>query len=126
MLSGKAAIVTGGARGIGAGIARVLASQGARVAILDLDAVEAEKTAASLPSPGMALACDAADEATVDSAVRSVVERFGGLDILVGKTRASKTTIARRDHWRAGRGGATSSPDSLPPSRAIAVLVLAG
>jgi NAD(P)-dependent dehydrogenase (short-subunit alcohol dehydrogenase family) len=43
MLGAKTAIVTGGARGIGAGIARVLAAQGARVAILDLDGAEAEK-----------------------------------------------------------------------------------
>jgi NAD(P)-dependent dehydrogenase (short-subunit alcohol dehydrogenase family) len=75
--------VTGGARGIGAGIARVLASQGARVAILDLDGTEAEKTAAALPAPGMAVACDVAVEADTAKAVRSVVERFSGLDIVV-------------------------------------------
>jgi len=61
VLTGKLAIVTGGARGIGAGIARVMASQGARVAVLDLDGAEAEKTTAGLPTPGMALACDVAD-----------------------------------------------------------------
>jgi NAD(P)-dependent dehydrogenase (short-subunit alcohol dehydrogenase family) len=83
MLLDKLAIVTGGARGIGAGIARVLASQGARVAILDLDGLEAEKTAAALPAPGMALACDVADEAEAGKAVTTVTERFGGLDILV-------------------------------------------
>jgi NAD(P)-dependent dehydrogenase (short-subunit alcohol dehydrogenase family) len=83
MLTGKTAIVTGGARGIGAGIARVLAAQGARVAILDLDGAEAEKTAAALPAPGMALACDVAAEADTAKAVRSVVDRFGGLDIVV-------------------------------------------
>ena len=54
MLAGKRALITGGARGIGAGIARVMASQGARVAILDLDGAEADKTVASLPTPGMA------------------------------------------------------------------------
>ena len=83
MLGAKTAIVTGGARGIGAGIARVLAAQGARVAILDLDGAEAEKTAAALPAPGIAVVCDVADEAAAAKAVRSVVERFGGLDIVV-------------------------------------------
>jgi len=83
MLTGKTAIVTGGARGIGAGIARVLASQGAQVAVLDLDGAEAEKTAAALAVPGLAVACDVAIEAETAKAVRSVVERFGGLDILV-------------------------------------------
>jgi len=83
MVTGKLAIVTGGARGIGAGIARVLGSQGARVAILDLDLAEAEKTAASLAVPGIAVACDAAAEHEAAKAVQIVVERFGGLDIAV-------------------------------------------
>jgi NAD(P)-dependent dehydrogenase (short-subunit alcohol dehydrogenase family) len=83
MLKGKTAIVTGGARGIGAGIARVLASHGARVAVLDLDGAEAEKTAAALASPGIAVACDVAVEADTAKAVRSVVDSFGGLDIVV-------------------------------------------
>jgi NAD(P)-dependent dehydrogenase (short-subunit alcohol dehydrogenase family) len=61
----------------------VMASQGARVAVLDLDRAEAEKTAAGLPQPGMALACDVAVEAEVAAAVRTVAERFGGLDVLV-------------------------------------------
>jgi NAD(P)-dependent dehydrogenase (short-subunit alcohol dehydrogenase family) len=90
MLSGKTAIVTGGARGIGAGIARVLATHGARVAIVDLDGLEAEKTAAALPAPGIALACDVAVEADAAKAVRSVVDRFGGLDIVVNNAGAGR------------------------------------
>ena len=83
MLTNKVALVTGGARGIGAAIARAMAGQGARVALLDLDGTEAEKTAAGLPTPGMALACDVAVEADVRAAVQAMVERLGGLDILV-------------------------------------------
>ena len=83
MLTGKTAMVTGGARGIGAGIARVLASQGARVAVLDLDGAEAEKTATALPTPGLAVGCDVAVEADTAKALRAVVDTFGGLDIVV-------------------------------------------
>ena len=60
-----------------------MASQGARVALLDLDGAEAEKTAAALPTPGLAVACDAAVEADTTKAVTTVAERLGGLDILV-------------------------------------------
>ena len=83
MLAGKIAVVTGGARGIGAGIARVLAAQGARVAVLDLDVREAEKTAAALAVPGMAIACDVAVEADTANAVQGVIDELGGLDIVV-------------------------------------------
>jgi NAD(P)-dependent dehydrogenase (short-subunit alcohol dehydrogenase family) len=83
MVGGKVAIITGGARGIGAGIASVMAGQGARVALLDRDGAEAEAIAAALPTPGLAVACDAAAEPDVAAAVQAAVDRFGGLDILV-------------------------------------------
>jgi NAD(P)-dependent dehydrogenase (short-subunit alcohol dehydrogenase family) len=93
MLTGKLAIVTGGARGIGAGIARALAGQGARVALLDLDGPEAEKTAAALPVLGLGVACDAADEAAVTAAVGMVVERFGGLHVVVNNAGVGRGPI---------------------------------
>jgi NAD(P)-dependent dehydrogenase (short-subunit alcohol dehydrogenase family) len=83
MLASKVALITGGARGIGAGIARTMASQGGRVALLDLDGAEAEKAAAGLSTPGMAFACDVGVETDVAAVVQTVVERLGGLDILV-------------------------------------------
>ena len=83
MLGGKLAIVTGAARGIGAGIAHVLARQGARVAILDLDGAEAERTAAALAIPGIALACDVADEKAATDGVETVAKALGGVDLVV-------------------------------------------
>ncbi len=69
-------VITGGAGGIGAALARRYAAQGAHVAILDLEAAE--------PVPdGLALVCDVTDETACASAIESVVESFGGIDVLV-------------------------------------------
>jgi NAD(P)-dependent dehydrogenase (short-subunit alcohol dehydrogenase family) len=106
MLEGKVAVVTGGARGIGAGIARVLARQGARVAVLDLDGLEAEKTAAALPTAGMAVTCDVAVEADAAKAIQLVAERLGGLDALInnaGAGRGPREPVATRPPGTAGR-----------------------
>src|ERR1041384_2778479 len=100
MLGGKLAIVTGGARGIGAGIAQVLARQGARVAILDLDGLEAEKTAAGLAVPGIALACDVGDDADSAKGVQWVAERVRGVDIVVNNAGG-------------GRGPRTEAPQPI-------------
>lgn len=82
-LKNKVAIVTGGARGIGAGIARCLAGEGARLALIDVDGPEAEATAATLGSEAIGLAADVSLETQAGDAVEKVVQRLGGLDILV-------------------------------------------
>jgi 3-oxoacyl-[acyl-carrier protein] reductase len=79
----RTALVTGAARGIGLAIAARLASQGARVALLDLDGAAAEAAARKLGGEILAIAADVSRTADVDAAVRRVVERWGRLDILV-------------------------------------------
>lgn len=85
-LNDKVAIITGGSRGIGKGIATVMAKQGAKIAIADLLKEEAEKTVKELQSSGataMAVQTDICDFEQVKSMVSQVKEKFGSIDILV-------------------------------------------
>ncbi|MET7655914.1 MULTISPECIES: SDR family oxidoreductase [unclassified Streptomyces] len=75
-LAGLTAVVTGGASGIGLATARLLAAQGAEVAVLDLDP-------SGVPQPLLALKADVTDDASVRAATQEAAGRLGGLDILV-------------------------------------------
>ena len=92
-LDGKVAIVTGGARGIGAGIARCLAREGAAVAVFDLDGVAAAETAATLAEAAMSLACDVADEAAVQQSIAEVAQKLGRIDILANNAGAGRAPM---------------------------------
>ena len=85
LLDGKVAIVTGAAsaRGIGKGTARLFASHGARVVILDLDADAATAAAAELGPQHGGFACDVTDKAACVRTASEVVKRTGRIDILV-------------------------------------------
>jgi NAD(P)-dependent dehydrogenase (short-subunit alcohol dehydrogenase family) len=86
-LAGKAALVTGGSRGIGAAVARALAAAGADVAITYLNSRQAaEHVAAEIRARGVrarSVQADQADPAAASAVVRQVADEFGRLDILV-------------------------------------------
>ncbi|MDR3468261.1 MAG: SDR family oxidoreductase [Xanthobacteraceae bacterium] len=82
-LKDKSALVTGGASGFGAEIARRYAREGARVVILDLNGEGARKVAAEAGNGAMALAGDVTRQADITAAVTRAVDAFGRLDIVV-------------------------------------------
>lgn len=81
-LTGRVALVTGGAQGLGEGMARALAGAGARVMIADVNEAGAE-TAASLGEGHAYVRLDVTDEAGWESAITATVDQLGGLDVLV-------------------------------------------
>jgi len=80
----RVALVTGAARGIGYETARRLHQRGGSVALVDLDLAAVEAAASRIgPERTLAAACDVTDLAAVEGVVERVLERFGGLDIVV-------------------------------------------
>ena len=83
-LQGKVALITGGARGIGLGIAQAFIARGAVVALVDLEAEEVQRSAATLGADrAIGIGADVTDSAALEAAVAATVERFGGIDVVV-------------------------------------------
>ena len=81
-LSGKTALVTGAASGIGAAVADAFAKKGVRVAVVDVNEAAAKAKAATLPN-AQGFACNVADDAQVEATAAAVERVFGRIDILV-------------------------------------------
>lgn len=98
MLQGKTVFITGGSRGIGAGIARVLASEGARVAFsYSSSEAQAKEVLSSLSGEGhMMVHMQVADEASVDKAFSDIMTAFGKLDGLVNNAGITKDQLLLR------------------------------
>ena len=93
-LKGKTAIVTGSGRGIGEGIAMVLAREGANVVINDHDLNNAKKAVKNIEAAGgtaMPFEADVTKKATLDAMVAATVKQFGGVDILVNNAGIERT-----------------------------------
>jgi 2-hydroxycyclohexanecarboxyl-CoA dehydrogenase len=85
-MSNRTALVTGGAQGIGQGIATTLGAAGHRVAVVDLDPAAAQATASSITDAGgtaIAVQADVTDTAAVQAAVKTVTEELGPVEIAV-------------------------------------------
>lgn len=82
-LSGKTALITGAARGIGLAFAQAYAAEGATVALGDIDLARAEESAAGIGAQAFAVKLDVTDQTSIEAAVAEVEARCGGLDILV-------------------------------------------
>jgi D-sorbitol dehydrogenase (acceptor) len=82
-LQGKSALITGSARGIGRTFAAAYVSEGATVAIADINLAAAEATAREIGKGAYALHLDVTRQDSIDAAVKAVEDRQGGLDILI-------------------------------------------
>lgn len=104
LLKDKVAIVTGAAslRGIGWATAKRFADEGARVALLDLDAAAAERAAREIGAPHRGYACDVRGEEACRATVQAILRDFGQADILVnnaGVSQAHRLMDSTQQDW---------------------------
>ncbi len=88
-IAGRVAIITGAASGMGRATARLFASEGAKVAVTDLDLGACEAVASECGEDARAYALDVADKAAIEQVVAKIAEDFGGIDMLVNNAGVS-------------------------------------
>ena len=95
-LKGKVALITGGGQGVGLGIARAFAADGAQIVITGRDEGKLRKAAKVIGEEGaevLVVAGDVRQRASADNAIAATVEKFGRLDILVNNAQSSKPFV---------------------------------
>ena len=96
-IAGKTALVFGAAGGLGSGIARALAAEGARIAVADINADALSQTVADIEAAGataLPLQWDLSDLSAIESRMQAIDDTFGGVDILVNNTGGPPPTPA--------------------------------
>jgi 3-oxoacyl-[acyl-carrier protein] reductase len=104
---GRVAIITGAARGIGAGTAKRFLDEGASVAIFDINEEQAAETAATLGGTAIGVGVNVTDAASVEAGVQRVLDELGGLHVLInnaGITRDNLLFKLTEDDWDAVMG----------------------
>jgi len=105
ILTGKVALITGGASGIGRATAELFAREGAAVTIADLNAQEGQSVVQAIVGDGgdaLFVCCDVTKASDCQQAVQKTVSRFGGLDILfnnAGVTRRASVLETTEEEW---------------------------
>lgn len=103
MFDGQVAVVTGGASGIGAATCRAFATQGARVAVVDIDAEGAAAVAAGIGDAATAYTADVTDGAGVAAMASAVLGDHGSVDVVVNNAghwvKVTPFHLGTPDHW---------------------------
>jgi 3-oxoacyl-[acyl-carrier protein] reductase len=96
MLSGRTAIITGGAQGIGLAIATRFADNGARIVIGDLDEAKAKEAAASLNTDAIGVGCDVVSDADVVGLLDAATAAFGPVNVMVNNAGITRDATMRK------------------------------
>ncbi|MEO1455446.1 MAG: L-iditol 2-dehydrogenase [Pseudomonadota bacterium] len=103
-LSGKSALITGAARGIGLAFSQAYVREGARVALADIDVARAQSEADKIGSAAIAVEMDVARQDSIEAGMAEAVDGLGQIDILINNaaifTAAPVVEIARNDYAR--------------------------
>ncbi|MCC8927024.1 3-oxoacyl-ACP reductase FabG [Rhodococcus sp. I2R] len=96
MISGRTAVITGGAQGIGLAIATMFADHGANIVIGDLDESKAKEAAEALPTPAVGVRCNVTSASDVQALVDTAVASFGSIDVMVNNAGITRDATMRK------------------------------